>query len=548
MSSHTRSQGLERSVQFTTESDLKGNTSNVSIERIVGGLGITATLKNNGLVDLFDLEVSVNLSKGSYVFLRTTHVNVATLAANASATVHLQLFGMGFGMLNPLPVVTMIVSCAELVLQEVRITFKVLGPLTKIVGVSYIDEVFPGFILFSPEYSKKTFVMDRQGGIVHSWSSQYIQGLGVYLLADATLLRTALPFNNPVFVAGGVTGAVELFDWNGTRLWEFTYSDSQHCLHHDIEVLPNGHVLMVGWEYKTASEAIAAGRVPGSLPIGAIWPDHVIEVERTGVSTGVIVWEWHVWDHLIQDFDPSKENYGVVEQHPELLDINYGIDDGRFRADWNHINSLDYNEEFDQILLSARSQDELWVIDHSTTTLEAAGHSGGKSGKGGDLLYRWGNPRTYGAGVVNDQMLFAQHDAQWISKGCPGEGNILVFNNGAGRPEGQYSSVDELIPPVDDNGSYLLEPGSAFGPEELAWRYTAENHFDFYAGYLSSAQRLPNGNSLLCDGKHGLFFEITAEGKTVWTYQNTAPDPSHDQVFKVICYAPDYPGLRFLTK
>jgi len=62
-----------------------------------------------------------------------------------------------------------------------------------------------------------------------------------------------------------------------------------------------------------------------------------------------------------------------VADHPELIDINFG---GR-HADWNHLNSIDYNEEFDQILLSSHNQNEIWVIDHSTTTEEAAGHTGG---------------------------------------------------------------------------------------------------------------------------------------------------------------------------
>lgn len=366
------------------------------------------------------------------------------------------------------------------------------------------------------------------------------------LLENGDLLRTVLPFNNPVFIAGGVTGGVERFTWNGTLLWQYNYSDSQHCLHHGIDVLPNGHILMVAWEYKTAEEATTAGRNPESLPAGELWPDHVIEVEPTGPTQGTIVWEWHVWDHLVQDFDPTKENYGDVGQHPELVDINYGDIEGKERADWNHINSVDYNAEFDQILLSARYQHEIWVIDHSTTTEEAAGHSGGRSGKGGDLLYRWGNPETYGAGDLGDRRLFAQHDAQWIPAGCPGEGHILVFNNGQGRPEGQFSSVDELIPPVEENGSYDMTPGSSFGPDEPVWSYTAEHPFDFYAGYLSGAQRLPNGNTLICNGDRGSFFEVTQGKKTVWNYYNTIPTPLTNQVFNILCYPPDYPGLRYL--
>ncbi|MGC8644373.1 MAG: hypothetical protein ACP5XB_31305, partial [Isosphaeraceae bacterium] len=59
--------------------------------------------------------------------------------------------------------------------------------------------------------------------------------------------------------------------------------------------------------------------------------------------------------------------------------------------------------ELDQILLSVHSFSEIWIIDHGTTTAEAATHKGGRSGKGGDLLYRWGNPQAYRAGTAADQ-------------------------------------------------------------------------------------------------------------------------------------------------
>jgi len=226
-------------------------------------------------------------------------------------------------------------------------------------------------------------------------------------------------------------------------------------------------------ETKTRAEAIAAGRNPDYVSNTGFIPDHIIEVQPTGPTSGDIVWEWHVWDHLIQDYDSSKANYGVVADHPELVDINYRTSS---IGDWMHTNSIDYHEEFDQILLSVCYFDEIWVIDHSTTTAEAASHSGGRNGKGGDLLFRWGNPETYRAGSTSDKKLFNQHDATWIDKGYPGAGNILVFNNGVGRQINSYSTVDEIVPPVNDNGIYYLEPGSSYGPENLIWSYTGSLH------------------------------------------------------------------------
>jgi hypothetical protein len=537
---------IQNSNQVVVSTGFFGNITNLSIEHIVDGIGLTATVKNNGGFTLSNLTVTVDKTNGSLVRLKNKVFTIPSLAINESKDIHIQLFGIGLGKLTSLPEITITVQIEEDICKELRVITKIFGPFTKIITTYYIDDAFNGYTLFSPEYSTKTFLINKQGEIVHTWISDSVQGLGLLLLENGDLLRTTIPYSNPIFMAGGITGGVQLFNWNGTMLWQYNYSTAQHCLHHSIDILPNGHILMVGWEYKTAEEAIVAGRNPGNLPAGELWPDHVIEVERTGPSDGTIVWEWHVWDHLIQDFDSTKENYGLVEQHPELVDINYGDIAGKEEADWNHINSIDYNIQFDQILISARHQHEIWVIDHSTTTEEAAGHTGGRSGNGGDLLYRYGNPEIYRAGNNSDRQLFGQHDAQWIQEGCPGEGHILLFNNGQGRPDGQYSSVEELIPPVDENGSYYLEPGSAYGPQNPIWCYIADNPYDFFAGYLSSAQRLANGNTLICDGDHGVFFEVTSEKETVWKYYNMIPTPLTNQVFKILFYTPDYPGLQNL--
>lgn len=404
------------------------------------------------------------------------------------------------------------------------------------------EEPFEGYTLYSPEFSIYTYLINIDGEVVHGWSSNYMQAMATYLFENGNILRTCLPGVNPRFVAGGISGRAEIFDWDGNLVWEFEYFNNQHCMHHDAEIMPNGNILFIAWEYKSREEVIAAGRNPSQLPEGELWPDHIIEVEPSGSNGATIVWEWHVWDHLIQDFDASKDNYGVVEDHPELVDINCGNP----RADWNHINSVDYNEELDQILLSSHNQHEIWVIDHSTTTEEAAGHTGGRYGKGGDILYRWGNPEIYGAGNSNDKMLFGQHDAQWIEEGCPGEGNILIFNNGQSRPNGKYASIDEIIPPIDNNGSYIYVPGESYGPDNLHWSYTADNPTDFMASHISGCQRLPNGNTLICNGPLGYFFEVTYDKDIVWQYQNPTPAIGNKNVFKIRRYAPDYPGLADL--
>jgi len=387
---------------------------------------------------------------------------------------------------------------------------------------------FNGNILFAPQASTTTYLIDNNGNVKHTWVSSYLPGQSVYMLENGNLLRTA---KIVTVWPGGAGGGLQELTWNGNIIWDFTYYNDNHLSHHDIEILPNGNILMIAWEYKTPAQAIAAGRNPNNIG-STFMVDHIIEVKKTGPTSGDIVWEWHIWDHLIQDYDQTKENYGIVADHPELIDINFGKED----IDWNHVNSIDYNEEFNQILISSFGQDEIWVIDHSTTTEEAAGHTGGNSGKGGDILYRWGNPRAYRAGTVNDQKFFGQHDAKWIESGCPGEGNILVFNNGLDRPQGKYSSVDEILPPVDANGNYSYTPGSAYGPEEQIWMYTAENPTNFYSYRLSGAQRLSDGNTLICNGAFGIFFEVTPEKATIWEYTNPYPAPLINQVFKISHY------------
>jgi len=397
-----------------------------------------------------------------------------------------------------------------------------------------------GYILFAPERTTETYLINYNKEVVYSWDSDYNPSFSVYLLSSGNLLHTSYLGFHPIFYAMGMAGGFQEIGFNGDIVWDFKYRDNTHLSHHDVEPLPNGNVLMIAWEYKSHTEAEKAGRNPINIPYSGLWPDHVIEVNKTGPTSGIIVWEWHVWDHLIQDYNPSKDNYGVVKDHPELIDINFGDSSC---SDWLHSNSIDYNEEFDQIIISVRNFNEFWVIDHSTTTEEAAGHTGGNSGKGGDILYRWGNPRAYRAGTVYDQKLFRQHDANWIESGCPGEGNILVFNNGIGRPEGVYSSVDEIVQPVDDNGNYYLEPGEAYGPEEPTWVYKSENPEDFFSASRSGAQRLIDGHTLICNAEEGYFFEVTSDGDIVWDYVNPYPDYINNIVFKVHRYESYYPGI-----
>jgi hypothetical protein len=408
-------------------------------------------------------------------------------------------------------------------------------------------EAFQGYTLYTPLRSTETILLNMKGEVVHKWVSKHWPSNSAYLLTNGNLLRCAKVKGNKVFGDRGPSGGrVELFDWNGNQLWDFVYSNDDHHQHHDIEPLPNGNVLILAWEQVSKEDAIAAGRNTAGVGDAGIFPDTVVEVKRTGRTTGEVVWRWSSWDHLVQDIDSSKANYGTVADHPELLDVNLN---GRPRTDWMHTNSIDYNPVLDQIVLCPRSFNELIVIDHSTTTEEARGHKGGRAGKGGDILYRWGNPINYGAGTQADQQLFLQHDPRWVQPGQPGAGNITIFNNQKGQSKGDYSSIDEIKPPVQRSGAYQIQKGKAYQPSAPQWTYIADPPTNFYSSFISGAERLPNGNTLICSGADGIFFEVTPEGKTVWEYHNPITLPpvgpeGPNSTFLVVRYRLGYPGVK----
>ena len=424
-------------------------------------------------------------------------------------------------------------------------------PRSKVkLGLSINDpRAYRGYTLLAPLKSQKTYLIDMGGKVVRKWEGRSNPALSAYLLENGHLFR---PAENPDHAFGGGPGAggrLQEFDWDGQLVWDFTYGDADHRPHHDAIKLPSGNVLMIVWERKSVDTAVAAGRRRELLGDRPLQADGLVEVKPTGKTTGEVVWEWHLWDHLIQDHDSTKANYGEVAKHPELVDVNFdertlaamlATKDGlrklrtlgyvgaapagkaaqRIDPDWTHFNGIDYNPELDQVAISVHGFSEVWIIDHGTTTALAAGHSGGRRGRGGDLLYRWGNPLVYRVGGPLDRKLFHQHNAHWIPAGRPGAGHLLIFNNGMRRPGGEYSTVEEVATPVDSEGRYTRQADKPFGPESAIWTYSAPEKKDFYSALISGAQRLPNGNTLICSGNNGTLFEVTPAGTIVWKYIN----------------------------
>ncbi len=442
------------------------------------------------------------------------------------------------------------------------------------------DGLSNGYVMFAVPNSASVYLVNRKGEVVHEWKGNY-GVLGAYLQNDGSLVQNAVDPDFPVFAGGGECGRLQKITWNSKMMWDFEYANEKEHTHHDFTVMPNGHVLAIAWEARAAAEVVAAGRKPKLIPKAGLWPGKIVEIEPQGERHGKIVWEWYIWNHLIQDYDSKKANYGKPADHPELLDFNVGdtipplisqdsMDilkkQGRERrnqtpenmgSDNYHFNAISYNADLYQIAFSSPSLSEIFIIDHSTTTKEAAGHTGGRWGKGGDFLYRWGNPQNYHQGDSTNQKLFGQHNIRWIEKGKPGVGNLTVFNNDVkNRDSMDYSAIYEFSPPKDKKGNYLIEKGKAFGPEKSVWTYIAPDSVSFWSSFISGAHRMNNGNTFINEGAKGRFFEVTKEGKIVWEYLNPyrgdvrkpngdpiAPMPLTFSEFRATFIPADHPGL-----
>ncbi|MBT8270246.1 MAG: aryl-sulfate sulfotransferase, partial [Bacteroidia bacterium] len=361
--------------------------------------------------------------------------------------------------------------------------------------INKTDKATDGYIMFQPSASTKTVLINLDGEVVHEWGHD-LNSMQAYLLDNGHLLSLQRDIDFPTFAAGGQAGRIREYDWDGNMLWDFEYATETELIHHDIEPLPNGNILAISFEVIPFEDAVAAGRDPEHTAKAGIWPDKIIEIKPTYPEGGEIVWEWRMWDHIIQDNDSTKANYGVLADNPGKININLHGEGGppitaeqieqmkkgsmvtsnatvdNWDSDIVHCNAVSYNADLDQIAVSSPGLGEIFIIDHSISTEEAKGPAG-------DLLYRWGNPANYGRENEAYPRLHGQHDVKWIPEGHPGEGELMVFNNDIPDPNsklpnvwaaimqakspdpqvavgdvGNYSAVYQLKPPLKSDGTY----------------------------------------------------------------------------------------------
>jgi hypothetical protein len=426
---------------------------------------------------------------------------------------------------------------------------------------------YPGYTLFTARHYHTSYLINNDGRIINEWKQP--DGLRVEncrLLENGQLIRAVNLGLSSFSKHPGAHGKMELVNWDGSISWSMVYGDETHILHHEIIPIKQNdgsyHFLASSWDKIPATDAVADGRDPNAVGgmNNYILAERLLEIEPVGSSGYNIVWEWNIMDHLVQEDYPSAGNYieGGVATNPQLVDFNY------FKVsrnpDWLHVNGLDYNAALDQIVISTPGFDEFFIVDHGTTSSEAAGHTGGTRGKGGDIIYRWGNHNAYDAGTT--KFFDALHGAYWIPQGYPDAEKIMVLNNGKSSNE---SEIVIVAPNIDAVGNYIVpELGNAFEPLNYDWSYS--NGSNFHTGNMGNGQRLPNGNTLINEAVKGRFFEIDTNDVIVWEYRcptistgpmeydidlseiptSNAAGDLENEVYKIIRYSTDYSGFNGL--
>ncbi len=440
------------------------------------------------------------------------------------------------------------------------------------------EKAYNGYTLFGTKGT--TFLIDMNGSVVNTWKI----GTNPRLLANGNLLDS---FKDDI---NEVSGFKEL-DWEGNVVWVYNETRKEYNPHHDFVRIFNPQLnayttLFIANKSVTHEEAIAAGCDPANGPYERASVDAIVEIDMDGN----VVWEWWFFNHGVQDIDPNKENY--VEQGKTIADypgkINLNLPGRALKRDWLHSNSLDYNEGLDQIVINS-VHGEFYVIDHGNTFIPGDPESSIilAAGTAGDFLYRFGDPARYEQGeppsilenwtrsTTGNKQIGGSHDIQWIDKGLPGEGNFLVFNNGQylfeRTPQSYIFEIDGYLdasgrhtasyinPP--DAGYYIWESSKETHKSDkkmsnqIVWIYTTKSNTAFFSHIGSSAQRLPNGNILICATTEGHIFEVTHQGELVWDYINPSikeygflefvPDsyPMTNSVFRAYRYGPEHPAF-----
>ncbi|WP_233268048.1 arylsulfotransferase family protein [Algibacter sp. L3A6] len=366
------------------------------------------------------------------------------------------------------------------------------------------------YLLVIDQTGQGADLINHDGDEIFSWDFDASIGNDASLLDDGSMI-VCLKADDATITFGGYGGVFQKINADQTIDWEVSYSTTEQTAHHDVEYLSNGNIIFPVWE------AVSDATVMGFSGSQDIYPEAIIEMNPL---TEEIVWEWHVTDHLIQDYDSTKLNYGTVQDNPNKVDINYNS--AQENGDIMHINGITVDEDNDIIYLTINNYSEIWVLDHSTTTTEAATNTGGNYNLGGDLIYRFGNPLAYDN--IGDVTINDVHYPNLLDTG-----NMLVFSNNI---YDEQSAVFEyqLNPP------YQLVSGQDNEPE-IVWSFTDS---ELYSSGLGGAVRTPNGNTLIAEGRDGTVWEVSDSGEVLWKYAE------YDTIWRVYSIPVDDDALSSL--
>lgn len=344
------------------------------------------------------------------------------------------------------------------------------------------DKSHDGYNLFVPINllrNESIKLIDMDGNVVKTWDTD----------PGNPYLVKPLPNGNVMWNDANEHWIFEA-DKNGNPVWWYTHKSME--MHHDFQRLDNGNTLIL------ARRELLLPRI-NPLPLTY---DFLYEL----TPDKKVVWMWNSSKYF-EDFGFSDKTRAYI--------YNYTWEDvpkvHTAYRDLYHTNSIqalpankndgDPRFKVGNILMSQRNTNIVFIIDKDT----------------GDIVWKIG---------PDDNLTLGQHDAQMIDPGIPGEGNILIFDNGSdgGYPwkiSVNYSRVVEVDPMT----------------KEVVWEYNAyksgQPPWAFFSPRISGAQRLSNGNTLINSGMFGRFFEVTADGEIVWEYIVDNPTKEVYRMYRV---------------
>ena len=403
--------------------------------------------------------------------------------------------------------------------------------------VSHIDERASGdLILYSQAFGRTTYLVNQCGDIINQWEHDNRAGYTARLMDDGNMMRAEyVDFGCCDQTSRG--GRLQILDWDQNVLWDYLVAKETETHHHDYIIMPSGNIMHLGWEVLDRAAMDELGIQPGP---NELWAEFVREVRPIGRDSYELIWEWNLKHHLIQDRDSDQANYRPsIEDHLGKVDP-HKMNTPR-EGKW-HVNALEYDPVRDVVMINSRDNREFWILDHSTTIEEATGDEGGRAGKGGQILFRWGNPSAYGRGDVGDIQMFGSHGLTIIPEGQRFENYILFFNNDQISPTQQRFSTVELIKPLlDADGNYVLDADSTYMLEDHIIVYGEDQDTQpLFSPFMSNAEQLETGY-LINEGSRGRIFEINEDKEVVWEMRSTF---FSDDVFRAYSYPLDFIGFE----